>query len=291
MFINKIILGTAQLGLDYGINNYIGKPNQSDTLDILNYAYEHGVRILDTAEKYGIAHNIIAEFHKKYDKKFNIITKSGFNNNINLDLKDRVLDHCDFLSLDYLYGFMFHNYESLKNNNEYYFQLFELKKQGFIKEIGISLYNNNELLDIIENYNDFDFVQMPFNLLDNAIKRKDMFEKAILKNIKIYVRSIFLQGLFFMKNENISKQLSVLKPHLKSLDNIKKKFCLDTASIALKYAIEKDYINNVLIGVDNLEQLEYNLSIVNKPDNIPHELIDKIDVKHSQLLNPTNWII
>tara|TARA_Y100000389_G_C17390766_1_gene479761 strand:+ start:66 stop:941 length:876 start_codon:yes stop_codon:yes gene_type:complete len=287
--IDKIILGTVQLGIDYGINNQTGKPKKKDVFNILNYAYENGIRILDTAEKYGNAHSEISEFHKKYNKKFKIITKSGFENYINIDLKTRILNHCNFLAVDHLHGFMFHNYQSLKKNKVHYLQLFELKKQGLIKKIGISLYNNNELLDIIENYNDFDFVQMPFNLLDNAIKRQKLFERAILKKIEIYVRSIFLQGLFFLETKNISKQLSVLKPYLNSLDDIKNEFCLDTASIALKYALEKDYINHVLIGVDNLEQLENNLSIVNKSYNIPHELIDKIDVEHDKLLNPVNW--
>ena len=192
--IQKLILGTVQLGIDYGINNQMGRPSKIDSFEILNYAYQSGVRILDTAEAYGVAHDIIGKFHKKYNKRFKIITKDKFSDGINEDLENRLLNYCSLLSIDYLYGYMFHNYESLKGNNNYYLQLLELRKKGIVQKIGISLYNNNELLDVIENYNNFDFIQMPFNLLDNAMKRKEVFKKASLNNIKVFVRSVFLKA-------------------------------------------------------------------------------------------------
>ena len=46
---NKIILGTAQFGLDYGINNQSGKVTDKDINQILNYAFENGIKELDTA--------------------------------------------------------------------------------------------------------------------------------------------------------------------------------------------------------------------------------------------------
>ena len=50
--INKLILGTAQFGLNYGINNSNGRPNNLEIFKILNYAYENGIRTLDTVTKY-----------------------------------------------------------------------------------------------------------------------------------------------------------------------------------------------------------------------------------------------
>ncbi len=72
---NRIILGTAQLGLKYGINNKTGKPSIDASVEILNAAFDNGVRYLDTAEAYGNAQEIIGTFHKKFGKKFKIITK------------------------------------------------------------------------------------------------------------------------------------------------------------------------------------------------------------------------
>ena len=37
-FTDKLILGTAQMGLDYGINNHKGKISQKESLSILKFA-------------------------------------------------------------------------------------------------------------------------------------------------------------------------------------------------------------------------------------------------------------
>ena len=69
---NKLILGTAQMGLDYGINNLSGKVSKNKSIEILEYAFDNGIRILDTAEVYGNAHEIIGFYHKlNPNKKFN----------------------------------------------------------------------------------------------------------------------------------------------------------------------------------------------------------------------------
>jgi aryl-alcohol dehydrogenase-like predicted oxidoreductase len=74
--LNKLILGTVQLGVNYGINNSEGKPSLAKSFDILNMAYENGIRTLDTAEAYGNAQEVIGAFHEKYkDKKFQNLSK------------------------------------------------------------------------------------------------------------------------------------------------------------------------------------------------------------------------
>ena len=46
---SNIILGTVQFGLDYGINNALGKTPISEVHRILNYVYSKGIKTLDTA--------------------------------------------------------------------------------------------------------------------------------------------------------------------------------------------------------------------------------------------------
>ena len=50
---NKIILGTAQFGMNYGINNSMGVPEDKDVSSILDYAHKNGINTLDTAIAYG----------------------------------------------------------------------------------------------------------------------------------------------------------------------------------------------------------------------------------------------
>lgn len=64
--VSKLILGTVQMGLDYGINNKAGIISLEDSHQILLKAYISGIKTLDTAEAYGNAHKVIGEFHKNY---------------------------------------------------------------------------------------------------------------------------------------------------------------------------------------------------------------------------------
>ena len=48
-----------------------------------------------------------------------------------------------------------------------------------------------------------DILQFPYNLLDNRVTAKDF--KELKKKIKIYVRSIFLQGLLLCYSKNLPK--------------------------------------------------------------------------------------
>ena len=60
--------------------------------------------------------------------------------------------------------------------------------------------------------------------------------------------------------------------------------------LALNYVCSQKNIDKVLIGVDNVKQLESN--ILSEKKNILRELtkkIETINVKETNLLNPSNW--
>ena len=60
-FLRKMVLGTAQFGMDYGIANISGKPTKKEVFDILTLAWEKGVRRFDTAPGYG-SEALLGEF-------------------------------------------------------------------------------------------------------------------------------------------------------------------------------------------------------------------------------------
>jgi len=79
--IEKIILGTVQLGLNYGVNNTSGLPSKSEVNSILTTAQENGISRLDTAAAYGEAELRIGEFHSQAARKFEVNTKLEKENN------------------------------------------------------------------------------------------------------------------------------------------------------------------------------------------------------------------
>ena len=287
----KLILGTVQFGLDYGINNSIGKPTNKNIYKILDYAYENGIRTLDTAESYGNAHLIIGNYLKKNSKKkFKLISKLNSKQILNKGkLKFHIINKLKEFNIEYIHGYMIHDFKNFIQNEYLLKELESIKREGFINIVGISLYENDEIVNVINNYNNFDFIQVPFNLLDNETRRGKVLKLAKKKNIKIFSRSTFLQGLFFKQLNSFPCNLNPLKKYIKKIKNIQASSQTDINSIALNYCLSKKYIDKVLIGVESLSQLKKNLNDINNNNLDFKTEIDKMIVKETSLLNPTNW--
>lgn len=284
---DKLILGTVQFGLKYGINNSLGKPEKESVFDILSYAYENGIKYLDTAELYGNAHELIGEFHKTHPtKKYNVITK--FSHSIEGSLDNKINSYLNQLGIDYLEAILFHSFDSYINHRSQLTDFVKLKSTR-VKYIGVSVYTNEQMDEVIDDIN-IDIIQMPFNLFDNLNLRGELLKKAKSKNKIVHTRSAFLQGLFFMKKENPNNTILKLEKEIDLLQNISFETGYSIGEIALKYCIQQQSIDGVLIGVDSLEQLKEN--ILFSKSQINEKIIDRIStikIKNTELLNPTMW--
>ena len=287
---SKLILGTVQFGLDYGVNNTTGKPSKVNIKSILDSAFNSGIQLLDTAEAYGDSQNKIGEYHNNSTNKFNVITKFSSNvDGFSLNIIERVYNNLKILNVDKLYCYMFHSFNDFNKYFEKYRKdLLILKRDGIINNIGVSLYSNDEFESVLE-FDEITLIQLPFNLLDNNNKRGNILKKAKAKRIEIHTRSVFLQGLFFKNTSNLSIKIKPLRPYLNLLNDLcDEEYKMN--DLALNYVCNQKNIDKVLIGVDNVQQLESN--ILSEKKNIEKELIENIEainVKETKILNPSNW--
>ena len=284
---SKIILGTAQFGMDYGINNTSGKISKLEAFDILNYAFSNGVKELDTASSYGDSEKIIGEYLNCYRKnRFIITTKIS---DINVSLEKQVYNSLENLKIEKIDKLLFHSYSVYE-----YFKK-EVKDFNFnfkgvlFDELGVSIYTNGEIENLL-NDPYIDRIQSPFNILDNYNKRGSCFERFNLSGKKVDVRSVFLQGIFFKKMSNLEPNLMPLKKYLNFIRELSNEFSIDINSIAFGYLNSYDLIDRIIFGVDSLEQLKKNLKSFSI--KLPEELFKKINsikVKEEKLLNPSKW--
>ena len=286
---SKLILGTVQFGLKYGINNTIGKPSNDEVLSLLKVAYNSGIRILDTAEAYGNAHQLIGNYHNIRDNsKFKIITKLPHDIKHNL-IKSKVIEYLNLMKVNTLDVMMFHSFDSFKSNYNALKTLSELKSNVLINNIGVSVYTNTQLESLL-NEDLITVVQLPFNLLDNFSVRGDLINRLKEKGKVIHTRSAFLQGLFFKKSTDDISIVQALKPHLETLNKIAKKQGCSMEELALSYCIKQNNIDNVIIGVDSISQLNANIKAASYEVNEEaFECINNIDVENIDLLNPSLW--
>ena len=61
----KLVIGTAQFGMHYGIANQNGQVDENEIESILNFAFENDINTLDTAKAYGDSENLLAIIWKK----------------------------------------------------------------------------------------------------------------------------------------------------------------------------------------------------------------------------------
>src|ERR1700741_486068 len=108
----ELILGTVQMGIDYGVNNRNGRISSKDSLEILSAAFDAGIHQLDTAETYGNAHQLIGNFHKlNPGKRFNVVTKVPKNIDVSL-LEERIYEYVTVLNVRTLGVLMFHDFDT-----------------------------------------------------------------------------------------------------------------------------------------------------------------------------------
>lgn len=274
---SKLVLGTVQFGLQYGVNS-AGRPSEEAVKDILSEASKGGIATLDTSSAYGNSEEILGECIAP-DEDFKIVSKYPKGDTPVLEMFNGSLNR---LKVKRLYGYLLHHFEVFKENPKVWEEFVALKESGKLQKIGFSLYSPEELEFILDKKSPFDLIQVPFNIFDKKFLpyMKELHEKGV----EIHVRSTFLQGLFFKDRETLPERLKPMKKYLLQLDDYSKSTGLSISEIALNYNLQNPYIDGVLIGVDNVGQLKMNLSSVK---DTPIDI--EIEVNEKELLNPVNW--
>jgi len=245
---SKITLGTAQFGLDYGINNNKGQVSKDEVFKILSAAVDAGVDTLDTAASYGNSEKTIGEFIRQNDKSFNIISKAGAPDGSGIE--PVVLASLKELGISSFYGYLIHGLRSYLEMPEMWTELNNLKIAGKIKKIGLSLYSPEELELFLKQAKGIDLVQVPYNILDRRFE--PYFPKLKEKKIEINVRSVFLQGIVFKEPEDIEDEIAMLRNKVVKIKNIAKNARLSRGSICLNFVLLNQHIDKMIIGIDGL---------------------------------------
>ena len=282
-------LGTVQFGINYGIQNN-GKPNLDSVYSILDTAISSGISYFDTAMAYGDAENILGQYILSRTLKqdsIRIITKDKSQSNFKV-LSDNINKSIDRMCINKLYGFLFHD-SAVVNNKELMAMLYEIRKNDYADKIGVSIYTPDEALKALEY--DIDIIQVPYNIFDNRLDKVGFFEKAKEKKIEIYARSSLLQGLALMDYNKLPENVEFAKDYLIKFDDLCRKYKIDRLNAAVNYVSSNKYIDFIVFGTDNINQLKEYLSI--RENVLQKSFIE--DIKRSfknvpdKLVNPTLW--
>lgn len=282
---SKIVIGTVQFGLDYGINNTKGKICKEEIFNILDYAWDHGAKMLDTAFSYGQIELILGEYQKDRNRHLDIVSKINprCKNNETIDESLRHLNRKK------IYGMLLHNFELFKKDASIYQDILEAKYAGKIIKSGFSVYHPEEVEYLLERAVEFELLQVPYSVFDRRFESLLPILKK--KGVEVHVRSVFLQGLFFKDTETLSEHFVSVKGKLRKLQSYAKETEVSLAALCINFALLNNYIDKIVVGVDSLENLKEDLESAKKITEVNriYDKLQNLKVTNNNILLPFAW--
>ena len=282
----KLVIGSAQLGMNYGLFNN-KKISRNEFKKIEKLVLRSNINFIDTATSYGNSENIIGNSRLK---KLHIITKIKLPRKKNIHIKNWVSKEISRtlikLKINKIYGVLIHNYKDLlgKNGKNYLFSLQELKRKKIIKKIGISVYSPQEIKKIWKFWKP-DIIQAPFNPLDNRILVSGWINILKKFKVKIFVRSIFLQGLLINDNSSF-----IINKNSKILLNKFKNWCyknnVPLLQACLHFIKQFKKIDYLVVGFNNYNELKEIIDVFKKKLII---IPRKFSTNKINLIDPRKW--
>ncbi len=285
----KIALGTVQFGLDYGVANKVGQVDLYEVERILWLAEENGFDVLDTAVAYGTSEEVLG---KAGVDGFRIVTKlptlSADQSNIARWVRDQVEASLRRLGQKKLYGLLLHRTQDLLGSKgmQLIQALADLKKDGVVEKIGVSIYSPDEL-EVICNKIKIDLVQAPLNVVDRRLESSGWLDRLKDDGVEVHTRSAFLQGLLLMERIKIPQKFSRWSSLWDQWHEHLKKSGTSALAASLAYPISLERVDRVIVGVDSAVQLgEILLAAQNQANVFDTSFMRSTDL---DLINPFNW--
>lgn len=283
----RLILGSANFGMDYGISCGRRLSNE-EVFQILDRAWQEGIRWIDTAQAYGGSEEVIGNYMRQKGRIFNIITKLPHGNYGNYkDIKEKVLESKKKLQVEKIKVLLLHSFKTFDDKRELMSESLErLKEEGLIEEYGVSVYHVEEVFDFFHVIKKPFVVEFPANVFDRRFIRR-LKELKELK-LKLLARSVFLQGLFFLPEERLTGFFAPIRDKVLSLKKKAELLNLPLSCLCLIFVWQYSDIEGIILGVDNLRQLEENLECIRSNISFS-EVLEGFEVEDENIILPYNW--
>ena len=289
----KLVLGTAQLGMNYGIANTVGKQDMESAYKILKTAYESGARFLDTAQHYGNSEQIIGTYmQKNLGQSFMVISKLH-HPDLNPSDSSAVIEAVkkSYLTIGkILTGMLIWDPVWLKSwNNGIGSAIHECIERQYIKTYGASVYSPDELKQAI-SIDSMSIFQIPLNVLDQRFLKSGLIPIALAQGKTFFIRSVYLQGLLVMPIEKAVQKIPESKPYLERWHSFCRKLNMEPGAVALQYVSSAIPVGYIIVGCERPEQVIANFDWLS--GTLPESAIQEINswpIPPSEVINPVQW--
>jgi aryl-alcohol dehydrogenase-like predicted oxidoreductase len=301
--ISRMTLGTAQLGLNYGIANRIGQPSLERAHEILKRALALGINAFDTAPSYGNSETIVGAFFERQKASFKMpiiitkipkiqpLSKASFEQ-VYAFIRGSLIRSASRLKMKQIPIALVHHAPDVTTyGKDVTESLNTLKKEGLIKYSGVSVYDPDEVEEFLR-IGQMEAIEIPVNLFDRRLIDQGLLLELAKKEIMVLARSVFLQGLFFLDPEKLPVALHLAVKPLRQLRLLSQETGVSIESLAVTFVRDLPGINSLVMGVETVEQLKRDIEVLNAP-HLPDRINEKLAQYYSnlpeKLINPSLW--
>jgi aryl-alcohol dehydrogenase-like predicted oxidoreductase len=301
---SSVTLGTVQLGLNYGVANRSGKPNDAEAAAILSVASKAGITHIDTARAYGDSESRIGRLLPHDSKSpVKIITKLQLSDSLQDNASTReimsavdasVYGSCRDLRRERLEVLMFHRIaDMIRWDGAAIGRLQELVDSRVICALGVSVYAPADAVKALSDKR-ITHLQIPFNLLDSRWFDGDFLQALAQRpEVCVHVRSVFLQGLLINQANTwpswVAQSGSLVKKIEQLADELGRK---STADLCMAYVRSFPWVATLVLGVETARQLEELLRCAAEPVLTEEQaslVQSRLGDVPARLLNPSLW--
>ncbi|MNB89827.1 General stress protein 69 [compost metagenome] len=302
----KLGLGTAQLGMLYGVANQTGQPTIEEALKILDRAISKGVTLFDTAPGYGESEKIIGQYLNnvtpwyKNTRPFEIVTKipkideTQTYNSLEIDriLEESLYQSIDNLSVNAIDCCLLHSpVNMISHQHKVIHSLKKLKDKGLTKKIGVSVYSPEDIIQFL-GIDGVDIIQVPINIFDLRLINSGLLKDLKQHGVEIHARSVYLQGLILMSLEQLPTYLNEARTYLSELKELSITSGITCAQLALLFVRDLLEIDKMIIGCESINQLDENIDLMGYPkldELVKSEILRAFSVVPEYIVNPSKW--
>jgi aryl-alcohol dehydrogenase-like predicted oxidoreductase len=292
----RLALGTVQFGLPYGPEDSPRRLERGEVREILAAAWDSGIDMLDTAAAYGDAEKVIGEL-RPAGARFAVVSKTPRLGLASIgpaearSIQEGVRCSLGLLGVEALDALLVHHAPDLlaAGGVELFHALEELRADGIVHRIGISIYDAATLKSVLGRF-PVEIVQLPINVLDQRFLADGTLADLAKRRIEVHARSVFLQGVLLIEPGRLPARFAGIRGQIGRFQSDAARAGLSPSAAALGFIAGCPGIARVVIGVNSATQLRTDVAEFSGAGAVRGKLdFSAYAVQDSAMVDPRSW--
>ncbi|MDR0416729.1 MAG: aldo/keto reductase [Propionibacteriaceae bacterium] len=260
----SLALGAAQFGQVYGLANQVGAVAGPAARELVAAAWEGGIHEFDTAAAYGDSELVLGQALKTLGlaDQATVITKVKHLDATELAdpaagaraVAASVEQSLRRLGLERIPVVLFHQDADAR----YLDVLLSLRDRGLIERVGVSCGHDPAAAVRRVGHGGVQALQLPANILDDRHLVGGSFAAARDHGVSVYVRSVYLQGLLVMPENDIPGYLAGVLPARRALDRLAGEVGIPSIQLVLRAMFSLPGAVSLLVGATTAAEVRAN---------------------------------